>query len=443
MKARDAGKAALSLPDGRSIELPVTEDSKGHLFVDIRKLYSQTGVCTFDEGFNSTAPCESSITYIDGAKGELSYRGYPIEVLAEKSNVCDVIHLLVYGELPTASQREVMLTYLRSESLVHEQLLNVFKSFKYDAHPMAIMCSAVAALSSFYENPIASGNAVDAHVLGRAAIRLIAKMPTLATVAFKTSRGEPVVYPRPDLNYIQRFLDMMFSTPVKPYEMNPAVERAMQVFFILHADHEQNASTSTVRIAGSSQASPYVCVSSGIASLWGPAHGGANEAVIKMLEDIGTVDRIPQFVARAKDKNDSFRLMGFGHRVYKNFDPRSRILREECHRVLGTLGIDDPALQVAMELERVALSDEYFIKRSLYPNVDFYSGIMLRAIGFPVSMYTVLFAVARSIGWLSQWKEMMSNGVPKIGRPRQVYVGATKREFIPLEERPDMMRSKL
>uniref|UniRef100_A0A7S4HP64 Citrate synthase n=1 Tax=Odontella aurita TaxID=265563 RepID=A0A7S4HP64_9STRA len=433
--ARDAGNATLALPDGRSVDLPVREDARGHLFVDVRKLHATTGVCTYDEGFSSTAPCESAITYIDGARGELYYRGYPIEILAERSNVCDVIHLLVYGELPSPPQREAFLVRFRSESLLHEQLLNLFQGFKHDAHPMAIMCSAVAALSSFYPNPMADGRTRSDDDLGAAAISLIAKMPSLAAIAYKTSRGEPVVYPRPDLNYIQNFLHMTFSNPISPYVVDPIVERAMQVFFVLHADHEQNASTSTVRIAGSSRASPFVCASSGVASLWGPAHGGANEAVVRMLEDIGTVENIPAFVERAKDRSDPFRLMGFGHRVYKNFDPRSRIIRDECHRVLDKLGLDDPALRVAAALEEVALRDEYFVSRSLYPNVDFYSGIMLRAIGFPVSMYTVLFAVARSIGWMSQWKEMASEAVPKIGRPRQLYVGETRREFVPLEGR--------
>ena len=404
------------------------------MFVDVQKLHGLSGgACTFDNGFGSTASCVSAITYIDGSAGKLYYRGYGIEELAEKANFEEVIFLLLDGELPTATEKAEFVAQLKAHSMVNEQLITLFKSFRHDAHPMSIMCSAVAALSSYY--PITDMRSRDQQAL--ATLRLIAKVPTLAAIAYKTAKGEPVVYPRDDLGYVANFLHMLFAQPTAPYKLDPVVVRAIEVFFVLHADHEQNASTSTVRTAASSQASPYACLSSGIASLWGPAHGGANEAVIKMLTEIGTVERIPHFIAKAKDKADPFRLMGFGHRVYKNYDPRSREMRRRCHEVLKLLGKHDPLLEVAMKLEDIALTDEYFIKRKLFPNVDFYSGIVLKAeFGFPVDMFTVLFAVARSVGWAAQWKEMESaEAVPRINRPRQIYVGEIDRKYVPIENR--------
>uniref|UniRef100_A0A7R9Y1Z4 Citrate synthase n=1 Tax=Prasinoderma coloniale TaxID=156133 RepID=A0A7R9Y1Z4_9VIRI len=430
-KARDV--ATLTLPDGRAFDLPVLRDAKGTVFVDVQRLHGASGgVCTYDNGFGSTASCISAITYIDGAAGKLYYRGYSIEDLAEHSDFEEVMFLLLDGELPTREERQQFVGQLKQHGLVHEQLVNLFKAFKHDAHPMSIMCAAVAALSSFYP----MRDLRDKEEAALATLRLIAKVPTLAAMAYKTAIGEPAVYPRDDLGFVENFLHMMFARPTGRYEVDPVVVRAIEVFFVLHADHEQNASTSTVRTAGSSQASPYACLSSGIASLWGPAHGGANEAVIKMLDEIGTVDRIPLYIAKAKDKSDPFRLMGFGHRVYKNYDPRSREMRRRCHEVLGLLDVEDPKLAVAMRLEDIALTDEYFIRRSLYPNVDFYSGILLRAVGFPVSMFTVLFAVARSVGWAAQWKEMVSaETVPRINRPRQIYVGELEREYVGVDER--------
>ena len=419
--------------DGQSHVLPVMSGTIGPKVIDIRKLYGDTDYFTYDPGFTSTASCESKITYIDGDAGVLLYRGYPIEQLAEKSDFMEVAHLLMYGELPTASQHEWFVHDIKTHTMVHEQLISFFSGFRRDAHPMAVMCAVVGALSAFYHDSLDINCPEQRKV---ASHRMIAKMPTIAAMAYKYSVGQPFVYPRNNLGFSENFLHMMFSVPAEPYVVNPIHARAMDRIFILHADHEQNASTSTVRLAGSSGANPFACIAAGIASLWGPAHGGANEAVLKMLTAIGTKDRIPEFIARAKDKNDSFRLMGFGHRVYKNFDPRAGVMRQTCHEVLAELGIkDDPLLELAIELERIALEDEYFIEKKLYPNVDFYSGIILKALGFPLNTFTVLFAIARVVGWVAQWNEMIGDPVQKIGRPRQLYTGAGQRDYVPVENR--------
>ena len=418
---------------GKQVSLPVMKGSTGPDVIDIRKLYAETGCFTYDPGFTSTGSCESKITYIDGDEGVLLHRGYAIDDLAEHATFPEVCFLLLNNHLPNAAEKEEFEGILRSHSMVHEQLTRFYSGFRRDAHPMAVLCGVTGALSAFYHDSTDIEDPVQRKI---AAHRLIAKIPAIAAMAYKYSVGQPFMYPRNDLSYAENFLYMTFGTPCEPYKVNPVLSKAMDKIFILHADHEQNASTSTVRLAGSSGANPFACIAAGIASLWGPAHGGANEAVLKMLEEIGSVDRIPEIVRRAKDKNDNFRLMGFGHRVYKNYDPRAKIMRQTCYEVLDVLGIkDEPHLAIAMELEKIALEDSYFVEKKLYPNVDFYSGIILKAMGFPTSMFTVLFAVARTVGWISQWKEMIEDPVQKIGRPRQLYTGETKRAFIPLAER--------
>jgi citrate synthase len=401
--------------------------------IDIRKLYADSGYFTFDPGYGSTGSCESTLTYIDGDQGILLHRGYPIEELAEKSDFMEVAYLLLNGDLPNPQQKKDFLTSITRHTMVHEQLNYLFRGFRRDAHPMAVMCGVVGALSAFYHDSL---DIQDPHQRMVASHRLVAKMPTIAAMAYKYSIGQPFMYPRNDLDYAENFLYMAFAVPCEEYVANPVLAKAMDKIFILHADHEQNASTSTVRLAGSSGANPFACIAAGIASLWGPAHGGANEAVLKMLHEIGHKDNIPEFIKRAKDKNDSFRLMGFGHRVYKNYDPRATVMRQTCHEVLDVLGVqDEPLLQLAMELERIALEDPYFVEKKLYPNVDFYSGIILRAMGFPTSMFTVLFALARTVGWIAQWKEMIEDPNHRIGRPRQLYTGPTPRKFKPLHRR--------
>jgi citrate synthase len=418
---------------GHEFELPVMHASIGPDVIDMRKLYAETGCFTFDPGYTSTGSCQSRLTYIDGEAGILRHRGYPIEELAGESDFMDVCHLLLYGELPTAAEKQDFEHDITHHTMLHEQFYNFFRGFRRDSHPMAIMCAAVGALSAFYHD---TTDIHDPEHRRIAAHRLIAKMPTIAAVAYKYSLGQPFVYPRNDLGYAANFLYMMYSNPCEEYVVNPVLARALDRILILHADHEQNASTSTVRLAGSSGANPYACIAAGIASLWGPAHGGANEAVLKMLAEIGHRDRIPEFLARAKQKDDPFRLMGFGHRVYRNHDPRARILRENCHEVLEELGVkDEPLLDLAMELERIALEDDYFIAKKLFPNVDFYSGIIYRAMGIPVAMFTAMFALGRTAGWVAQWKEMIEDPAMKIGRPRQLYLGEVERHFVPLDQR--------
>jgi len=424
--------AHLETPDGRKAALPVLDGTLGPSVIDIRSLYKQSGMFTYDPGFTATASCESKITFIDGEKGELLYRGYPIEQLAEQSDFMEVAYLLLFGELPTAEQKAQFVHDVTYHTMVHEQISFFYRGFRRDAHPMAVMVGVVGALAAFYHDSI---DITDPHQRLIASYRLIAKMPTIAAMAYKYSIGQPFIYPRNDLSYSANFLHMMFAVPCEPYEVNPVLERAMDMIFILHADHEQNASTSTVRLAGSSGANPFACIAAGCASLWGPAHGGANEAALNMLMEIGTPDRIPEYIARAKDKDDPFRLMGFGHRVYKNYDPRAKVLRKMAHEVLDELKVDNPLFDVARELEQIALSDEYFIERKLYPNVDFYSGIILSAMGFPTSMFTVLFAIARTVGWVAQWNEMIEDPNQKIGRPRQLYTGPGRRDYIPIDQR--------
>ena len=419
--------------DGSSYEFPVYGGSVGPDTIDITTLYRDTGAFTYDPGFTSTASCESAITYIDGDEGVLLYRGYPIEQLAEQGDFLETCYLLIYGELPNTSQREEFETAITYHTMTHEQMTRFFTGFRRDAHPMAIMCGVVGALSAFYHD---STDINDPNQRMIAIRRMIAKMPTIAAMAYKYYIGQPFVYPRNDLDYASNFLRMCFAVPCEEYEVDPVLARAMDRIFILHADHEQNASTSTVRLAGSSGANPFACIAAGIACLWGPAHGGANEAALNMLGEIGNVDRIPEFIDRAKDKDDPFRLMGFGHRVYKNYDPRARVMQKTTHEVLKVLGIkDDPLLEVAIELEKIALEDEYFVEKRLYPNIDFYSGITLKALGFPTTMFTVLFALARTVGWLAQWKEMIEDPKQKIGRPRQLYTGLTEREYVPNDQR--------
>ena len=419
--------------NGKSYELPIHSPTVGPDVIDIGKLYAQAGVFTYDPGFTSTAACESTITYIDGDSGELLYRGYPIEQLAEKSHYLEVCYLLLYGDLPTAEEAEKFETLVTRHTMVHEQMHNFFRGFRRDAHPMATMVGVVGAMSAFYHD---STDVTDEYQREVASIRMIAKLPTIAAMAFKYSIGQPFVYPRTDLDYASNFLRMCFSVPAEEYEVDPILSRAMDRIFTLHADHEQNASTSTVRLAGSSGANPFACIAAGIACLWGPAHGGANQACLEMLREIGTVDRIPEYIARAKDKDDPFRLMGFGHRVYKNFDPRAKVMKESADEVLDLLGIENnETLKVAKELERIALEDPYFIEKKLYPNVDFYSGIILDAMGFPTSMFTPIFALSRTVGWISQWKEMIADPALKIGRPRQLYKGDTARDYIDVENR--------
>jgi len=418
---------------GQDVNLPVLKGTLGPDVIDIRKLYATADVFTYDPGFTSTASCESQITFIDGDKGILLHRGYPIDQLAEKASFLEVCYLLLNGELPTASQFETFDHTVTRHTMLHDQFDRFFQGFRRDAHPMAVMVGAVGALSSFYHD---STDIADPAQRTISAHRLIAKMPTIAARAYKYSVGQPFVHPRNDLKYAENFLRMCFAVPAEEYKVNPILARAMDRIFILHADHEQNASTSTVRLAGSSGANPFACIAAGIACLWGPAHGGANEAALNMLQEIGTVDRIPEYVARAKDKNDPFRLMGFGHRVYKNYDPRAKIMQKTCHEVLGELGItDDPILEVALELERIALHDDYFVEKKLYPNIDFYSGITLKALGFPTTMFTVLFALARTVGWIAQWKEMVEDPSQRIGRPRQLYTGAPARDYVPVSKR--------
>ncbi|EXL04080.1 citrate synthase [Aquamicrobium defluvii] len=418
---------------GKTHELKVRSGTIGPDVIDIASLYSTTGAFTYDPGFTSTASCESQITYIDGDAGILLHRGYPIEQLAEHGDFLEVCYLLLYGDLPTKAQKEDFDYRITRHTMVHEQMSKFFSGFRRDAHPMAVMCGVVGALSAFYHD---STDISDPHQRMVASMRLIAKMPTIAAMAYKYHIGQPFMYPKNDLNFAANFLHMCFAVPCEEYKVNPVLARAMERIFILHADHEQNASTSTVRLAGSSGANPFACIAAGIACLWGPAHGGANEAALNMLAEIGHVDNIPEYVNRAKDKNDPFRLMGFGHRVYKNYDPRAKIMQQTAHEVLGELGIkDDPLLDIAMELEKIALTDEYFIEKKLYPNVDFYSGITLKALGFPTTMFTVLFALARTVGWIAQWKEMIEDPRQKIGRPRQLYTGAPQRDYVPIAKR--------
>jgi citrate synthase len=417
----------------KSARLPLLTGTLGPQVADIRKLYSELGVFTYDPGYGGTAACESKITYIDGDAGVLMYRGYPIEQLAERSDFIEVCYLLMYGDLPTPAELEKFRKGVTYHTMVHEQLRRFFEGFRRDAHPMAVMCGVVGALAAFYHDNI---DITDPKAREIAAFRLIAKIPTIAAWAYKYALGQPFVYPRNDLSYAANFLHMLNAVPAEPYHVSPVLERAMDRILVLHADHEQNASTSTVRLAGSTGANPFACIAAGIAALWGPAHGGANEAVLKMLAEIGDVKNIPEFIAQVKDKNAHTKLMGFGHRVYKNFDPRAKIMKESCHEVLQELGVtDEPLLPIAMELERIALSDDYFVSRKLYPNVDFYSGIILKAMGIPTSMFTVIFAVARTVGWVSQWKEMIEDPGQRIGRPRQLYIGPDKRDYVPLDKR--------
>ena len=429
----DTSKTAKISFDDKVLECPIMSPTVGPDVIDIRKLYAQGDVFTYDPGFTSTAACESTITFIDGDKGELLYRGYPIDQLAEKSHYLEVCYLLLYGELPNALELEDFEARVTKHTMVHEQMMNFFRGFRRDAHPMAIITGVMGALSAFYHDSTDINDPWQREV---AAIRMIAKIPTICAMAFKYSVGQPFVYPRNDLDYASNFLRMCFSVPCEEYDVNPILSRAMDRIFTLHADHEQNASTSTVRLAGSSGANPFACIAAGIACLWGPAHGGANQACLEMLREIGTVDQIPEYIKRAKDKDDPFRLMGFGHRVYKNFDPRAKVMKESADEVLDLLGIEDnETLKVAKELERIALEDPYFVEKKLYPNVDFYSGVILDAIGFPTSMFTPIFALSRTVGWISQWKEMIGDPVQKIGRPRQLYMGAPYRDYVDVENR--------
>ncbi|HEY8606357.1 MAG TPA: citrate synthase [Noviherbaspirillum sp.] len=430
-------KATLSFSDGSpSLELPIYKGSIGPDVIDIRKLYGATGKFTYDPGFMSTAACNSSITYIDGDKGELLYRGYPIEQLAVNCDFLETCYLLLNGELPNAAEKEKFVNTVTNHTMVHEQMQFFFRGFRRDAHPMSVLVGTVGALASFYHDSL---DINDPHHREVSAIRLIAKMPTLVAMAYKYSIGQPFIYPRNDLSYSANFMRMMFATPCAEYKVNDVLVRALDRILILHADHEQNASTSTVRLSGSSGANPFACIAAGIACLWGPAHGGANEAALNMLEDIqrqGGVERIGEFIAKVKDKNSGVKLMGFGHRVYKNYDPRAKLMRETCHEVLNELGLhDDPMFKLAMALEKIALEDDYFVQRKLYPNVDFYSGIVQRALGIPVSLFTGIFAMARTVGWIAQWNEMISDPEQKIGRPRQLFVGAEKRDVPPMAKR--------
>ncbi|WP_439577515.1 citrate synthase [Elioraea sp.] len=417
----------------RSTSLTLLPGTIGPAVLDIRKLYADLGVFTYDPGYGGTAACESKITYIDGDQGVLLHRGYPIEQLAEKSTFLEVAYLLLYGDLPSRSEYATFVKGVTYHTMIHEQLRRFYDGFRRDAHPMAVITGVVGAMSAFYHDSLDINDPRHREI---SAYRLIAKLPTIAAWAYKYSIGQPFMYPRNDLGYAENFLYMLNAVPAESYEINPVLARAMDRILILHADHEQNASTSTVRLAGSTGANPFACIAAGIASLWGPAHGGANEAVLKMLAEIGSVENIPDFIGKVKDKNSNVRLMGFGHRVYKNYDPRAKIMQQTCHEVLAELGIrDEPMLDMAMELEKIALNDDYFVSRKLYPNVDFYSGIILKAMGIPTSMFTVLFAVARTVGWISQWKEMIEDPLQRIGRPRQLYTGATTRDVTPIEAR--------
>ena len=426
-------KVTISFDNGRApVELPVLSGTLGNDVIDIRKL-GKHGIYTYDPGFLSTASCSSDITFINGEEGNLYHRGYPIEQLAENANFLEVAHLLIKGDLPNAKEKKNFSLAIERHTMLHDQMLNVFRGFRRDAHPMAVIVSVVGAMAAFYPEQT---NVTDPKLREIAAIRLLAKAPTIAAWSYKYTIGQPFVYPQNKLSYAENFLYMMFATPCEEYVVSPILAKAFERILILHADHEQNASTSTVRLVGSSGANPFACIAAGIASLWGPAHGGANEATLKMLDEIGDVSCIDEYIARAKDKNDSFRLMGFGHRVYRNMDPRAAIMRKTCHEVLNELGLhDDPMFKLAMRLEKIALEDEYFVKRKLYPNVDFYSGIVMRAMGIPNSMFTAIFALARTAGWIAQWNEMHTDSSNKIGRPRQLYTGEAKRDFVPIDER--------
>jgi len=426
--------ATLKFSDSdQTIDLPIYKGTSGPDVIDIRKLYGQTGKFTYDPGFMSTAACNSAITYIDGDKGELLYRGYPIDDLAQNADFLESCYLLLKGELPNAQQKKEFVNTVKQHTMVHEQMHFFFRGFRRDAHPMAILVAAVGALSAFYHDSLDISNPRHRDV---SAIRMIAKLPTLVAMAYKYSIGQPFAYPKNDLSYSANFMHMMFSNPCEEYKVNDVLVRALDRILILHADHEQNASTSTVRLAGSSGANPFACIAAGIACLWGPAHGGANEAALNMLEEIGSVDHIPEFIRQVKDKNSGVKLMGFGHRVYKNYDPRAKLMRETCHEVLEELGLhDDPLFKLAMALEKIALEDEYFVSRKLYPNVDFYSGIVQRALGIPTSMFTCIFAMARTVGWIAQWNEMIADPEQKIGRPRQLFIGDTPRQAKPLSAR--------
>jgi len=418
--------------DDKTVDMAIKTGSIGPSVIDIGKLYAQTGMFTYDPGFTSTASCESKITYIDGDEGVLLYRGYPIEQLAEHGDFLETCYLLLEGELPTAAQKADFDYRVTRHTMVHEQMARFFQGFRRDAHPMAVMVGSIGAMSAFYHD---STDISDPHQRMVASMRMIAKMPTLAAMAFKYTVGQPFVYPLNSLDYTSNFLRMCFAVPAEEYKVNPVLARALDRIFILHADHEQNASTSTVRLAGSSGANPFACIAAGIACLWGPAHGGANEAALNMLKEIGTPDKIPHYIERAKDKNDPFRLMGFGHRVYKNYDPRATVMQSTVREVFEALKVDDPLFETALRLEEIALNDPYFIEKKLFPNVDFYSGIILSAIGFPTTMFTVLFALARTVGWVAQWNEMISDPAQKIGRPRQLYTGPTQRDYVPVDKR--------
>src|SRR5271166_4814728 len=433
MDVKSGVKAATLNVSSKNYDLPLYEGTTGPKVIDISRLYDEAGVFTYDPAYTSTASCESKITFIDGDEGVLLYRGYPIEQLAEHGDFLETCYLLLYGELPTPAQKLGFDRTVTHHTMIHEQMARFYQGFRRDAHPMAVMVGCVGALSAFYHD---STDISDPHQRMIASYRLIAKMPTIAAMAYKYTIGQAFIYPKNDLDYASNFLRMCFAVPCEEYEVNPLLARAMERIFILHADHEQNAPTSTVRLAGSSGANPFACIAAGIACLWGPAHGGANEAALNMLSEIGTPERIPEYIRRAKDKNDSFRLMGFGHRVYKHYDPRAKIMQKTCHEVLSEVGSkDDPLLDVALELERIAMHDDYFIEKKLYPNIDFYSGITLKAMGFPTTMFTVLFAVARTVGWISQWKEMIEDPHQKIGRPRQLYTGSSQRDYVPISRR--------
>jgi citrate synthase len=420
--------------DGKTVEFPVMTGTHGNDVIDIRTLGAKTGLFTYDSGFLSTASCKSTITFIDGDKGELLYRGYPIEQLAEKCNFLEVAYLLKNGELPNTTQKAEFETTIKNHTMLHDQMTKFYSGFRRDAHPMAVMVGVVGALSAFYHEAMDFSDAAHRNI---SINRLIAKLPTIVAMAYKYNSGQPFMYPRNDLDYTANFMHMMFGTPCEKYEPNPVLVRALDTIFTLHADHEQNASTSTVRLAGSSGANPFACISAGIACLWGPAHGGANEACLNMLEEIGDVSRVGEYIKRAKDKNDSFKLMGFGHRVYKNFDPRAKLMGKVCAEVLGELGLENDRLfKLAKELEKIALEDQYFVEKKLYPNVDFYSGIVQKALGIPTSMFTCIFALARTVGWITQWEEMITDPEYKIGRPRQLYVGAARRSVPDLAQRP-------
>ena len=435
MSAQDGGpgKVATITLGNKQLQMPVRSGTIGPDVIDVGRLYTNTGAFTYDPGFTSTANCSSKITYIDGEEGILLYRGIPIDQIAEQSSFIETCYLLLHGELPSKAQYELFRNTITRHTMVHEQMTRFFTGFRRDAHPMAVMVGTVGALAAFYHDSTDIDDPVQRMI---ASHRMIAKMPTIAAMAYKYSIGQPFIYPRNDLDYTSNFLQMCFAVPCEPYHVDPVVSKALDRIFILHADHEQNASTSTVRLAGSSGANPFACIAAGIACLWGPAHGGANEAALGMLKEIGTVDKVPEYIKKAKDKSSGVRLMGFGHRVYKNYDPRAKVMQKTCHEVLNHLGVkNEPLLKVALELERIALQDDYFIEKKLYPNVDYYSGITLKALGFPEDMFTVLFAVARTVGWIAQWKEMIEDPEQKIGRPRQLYIGPAERNYVPLDRR--------